>query len=467
MHMAPTQQTSSTESIDPICGLSTARGLGGIAIIRMSGGSSILSTVAPLFRLRNRTIRIDELKARYQYCLDFVDDSNGEIIDDVLMSYFPAPKSYTGEHLIEVSCHGSMFIVEKILSILYRVGLRAAKPGEFTYRAYLNGKLDLAQAEGIGELIHAQSDSQWQAAKSLARGQLSKTINELANNLLKALAILEAKIDFPEEHDVARSEFIQVEESAELSRRECLRLIATFQSSKVALQGLSVVIIGLPNVGKSTLLNTLLDSDRAIVSEIPGTTRDYIEEKFVIDGRMFRLIDTAGIRAAASPIERHGIERSLSLAKDADVIVFLASPDQDSSEQQALLDSMAKNCKILKLASKADLGDLSFGSKDWIQVSAKTSVGYDHLKQALVEVHDTHLSSIRNQSFIASARHFEALTVTINKLDKCIFLLRNSGDVELAAFELKDAARSLEEVIGRIEPDNILEKIFGDFCVGK
>jgi tRNA modification GTPase len=448
----------------PIAALASGSEPAAVALIRMSG-KGCFDLIKDLIRTKGKAT----LAERQMRLCDFLDPKTGEIIDEPMISIFNGPRSFTGEDSAEVYCHGSPYIISSILKILYSAGFRQADPGEFTRRAFLNGKLDLTAAEGIKELVEAQSHQQWLAARQLATGTLKLSIDSLRKLTIEAMAYLEAQIDFPEEGDTADVGVSDVEIRVNKVEAEIARLIATYESGKVASHGLSFVLMGSPNSGKSTLMNHLLGQDRAIVTDIPGTTRDYLEESCQLKGRLIRIIDVAGIRDTNEKVESMGVERAKELAKNADIIAFLSpSDDLNDSDYANMWLNDEFDGKAIKLATKCDLQS-SDSKKDssWINISCKTGDGIDALVNKLVSMVDEHVGQIKEGAFITSARHAAALDSAQDSLINFKLAVAENVGEELLAFELQGVNRALKSIIGEVDSEDILDKIFSQFCVGK
>lgn len=459
---------------EPIAALSSARGASGVAIIRVSGALSH-SLLLPLIKFKSERPyeKIDFAKL---YLCDLVDNisdpKNSEIIDEPMVVFFKGPRSYTGEDSAELHLHGGPYIVERTLKLLYRAGFRAAEAGEYTRRAFLNGKMDLTTAEGIRELANAGSHQQWLAARSLATGKLAGKIEDLRDTLMGAMAWLEARIDFPDEGETSEIELKEVEKRVGDVKKALLTLEETFDSGRVATSGLKVALFGEPNAGKSTLMNKLLGENRAIVTEIAGTTRDYLEEPCLIKGRLIRLIDTAGVRSGdeVGKVEKIGIERSFEIAKDSDIVLYLCPSDSEKPETVSEWIKEVSNEDFFKLATKSDL--LKENSPSWIdssfmKISCDSDEGLDELKDIICQKVDDLVGKLKDEVFITSARHKEALKNAHAFIDKFYEVKSEGGYEEMLAFELQEAARCLQSVIGEVASDDILGVIFSSFCVGK
>jgi tRNA modification GTPase len=444
----------------PIAALASGSGPGAIGVIRISG-QNCWNHVAHL-------LPSSKLPTEREACLrTFRDQNNHENIDDVILTFFKGPKSFTGQDTIELSCHGGPYIIQRILTALYQNGIRPAAPGEFTKRALLNGKLDLTAAEGIKDLVEAQSRQQWIAGRQLISGKLKNEINHLRLEVIQVMAYLEAMIDFPDEGDTSHIKMSHVLTKLTPVEKTLSKLSSTFNSGKIASQGLRVGLTGAPNAGKSTLLNTLLDKNRAIVSDIAGTTRDYIEESCLIDGRLIRLIDTAGIRDTTDPIEAEGIRSAREILESVDAIIAL-EPVDESVENQNYMRDFLKSMKgpVIWIRTKADLNENNQNMNQF-SISAKTGAGIESLKAQLKSLVDHHTGSLDEHPFLTSQRQTSAILsaqVALEQFNRQINL--NAGP-EILAFELQAAVKSLGSVIGDVSSEDILDKIFSEFCIGK
>lgn len=456
---------SLSEDETPICALSSGRNEAAVSIIRISGNKchELKST---LFDLKS-----DSLKYWKLHRCNIVDrqPDDVQIVDDILVAFFKGPKSFTGQDSIEIYCHGGPYIISRILTLLNKNGVRLALPGEFTKRGFLNGKFDLTEAEGIKELIHAASHHQWLAASKLASGSLKDSIDKLRTELIGAMAYLEARIDFPDEKETDDVTLDEVYSRVLEVQKRLLRLKDSYESGRVAKDGLKVVILGAPNQGKSTLLNYLIQKNRAIVSETPGTTRDYIEESCLIRGRMIRIFDTAGIRTTDDDIERTGVELSKDLYHQADLVLLLHATDtsEEQIHEMDRLISQWPDKNIVKIRTKSDLGKPSWPCDDFISLSCKTKEGIDGLYSKIASIVDDTVADIYQSEFICNERHKLSVDNALEGIEK--FLVGHEDGLfdECLAFELLQVARSLEAIVGVTDNEDILDKVFGDFCIGK
>lgn len=402
----------------------------------------------------------------------FLDPETKELIDDAMVVFFKAPHSYTGEDSAELHLHGSPFLVRKALKALQRVGFRLAEPGEFTKRAYLNQKLDLVASEGVSNLIASSSEQEWFSAKYLLEGKLQNHIKGLHSKLLEVMAYLEAQIDFPDEEDVSdltikslKNRSIKVLESID-------ELVSSYENGKITSEGLKVALIGPPNAGKSSLMNEFLQKERAIVTATPGTTRDYLEERCLLKGRLISLVDTAGLRQTQDLIEKQGVAKAKEVAKEVDLILFLFPEDQSEEEFRKFDEAISqlKELSHIKLITKSDLGLRSnFWSheKDLISISCKSKENLDLLTDTIVKKIDRHTNAFKSQVSITSTRHLGLLEEASRRLGKFIQDLDKENYEEILAFELREINELLSKIVGTIHTDDLLGEIFSSFCIGK
>ena len=496
-------QQSPIHNSETIIALATPSGIGAIGVIRLSGPDAI--------NIVNQVFAGKDLSIQPSHTIHFgtIRDGN-QLLDEVLISLFIGPKSYTREHVIEISTHGSAFIIESIIKLLIRKGARPANPGEFTLRAFLNGQLDLSQAEAVADLIASNSQASHQVAMQQMRGGFSGELQHLRDQLIHFASMIELELDFGEE-DV---EFANREDLKGLIyqiNRILHRLIQSFEQGNVMKNGVPVVIAGKPNVGKSTLLNALLNEERAIVSEIAGTTRDTVEDEMIIGGLRFRFIDTAGIRDTEDIIEAKGVERTHEKIKQAKLIIYLVDPEQDVQEIESQITYLKElEIPFLTVVNKKDLvssewekelsvvsyqlseGDeLAVGSyqltdelsvdsyqlagkgerqvkKDnkIIFISAKNKIGIEDLKSSILDKVNLHKINT-DDVLISNIRHLEALQKTEESLNRVLLNIDNPITSDFLASDIKQALYYLGEITGQVTTDDLLETIFSKFCIGK
>lgn len=450
---------------DIICAIATGTG-GAIGVIRISGNGTIALT--------DKIFSKDVTKAK-PYTLHYgeIADSNGKTIDQVLLSVFHAPHSYTGEESVEISCHNSPFILQTIMQLLFSHGARQAEAGEFTQRAFLNGKLDLSQAEAVADLIASTNAATHRMAMSQMRGGFSKQLTQLREQLLHLTTLVELELDFSEQ-DVEFADRSQLLTLSQEISSHIQRLADSFQAGNALKNGIPVAIIGAPNVGKSTLLNTLLHEERAIVSDIQGTTRDLIEDVIQIQGVTFRFIDTAGIRRTKDQIEKMGIERSMQAAERAQIIILLTEPNIPFPELR-----LKEEKPVLRVINKCDknLPSSSFlyhktTSENLIHISAITGDGIQQLQKALIK--EANIPQLtENDTIITNLRHHQSLTRALQSINRVIEGLRQDTvetyiPTDLLAQDLRECLHHLGTITGgTISSDEVLASVFRNFCIGK
>jgi tRNA modification GTPase len=448
---------------DTIAAVSTAWGESGIAIIRLSGPDSVLLADG-LFKSRSTLAESPARSMRYGHILD----PTGEFIDEVLAVRFKAPHSYTGEDMAEIHCHGGTMAARKTLEKLVELGARHAEPGEFTRRAFLNGRIDLAQAESVLGIIRARSDKALSSAARSLRGELSTSVRNLRERLLHLSAILEASFDFPEE-DVPLPQMPEIVPDLERLRTEAESLFQRCRDGQILREGIRVAIVGCPNVGKSSLLNALLQESRAIVTSIPGTTRDVIEAVLTHAGVPIRLVDTAGIRQPSDLIEEAGIAQTLAAVKESDIKLWVLDGSRPFGPEDRLVEEQLQGERLLVLVNKTDLSqalDLDrFESLHpgirCLLVSAKTGKGIDQLKEEIVR--SVSSGGILEEACNASARQVEELRTASALLAEAL----QAGSLDLAANCLRDCRLALERFLGISADADLLDLIFSQFCLGK
>lgn len=448
---------------DTIIALSTPPGSGAIGVIRLSGPEAITIT--------NSVFGGKDLTKQQSHTLHFglIKDEN-IIIDEVVASLYVGPKSYTKENVVEISCHGSNYIIQQILNLLIKKGARAAKPGEFTLRAFLNGSLDLSQAEAVADLIASDSKASHDVALQQMRGGFSNELKDLREQLIHFASMIELELDFGEE-DVEFANRDQLKALTLKINSVLHRLISSFEMGNVLKHGVPIVIAGKPNVGKSTLLNALLNEERAIVSDIAGTTRDTIEDELNINGIIFRFIDTAGIRETADIIEAKGVERTLERMKQAKLIIYMVDALQTPDELEEQLRDLQKiDIPYLAVVNKADLFNdqqkVEFAKREVLFLSAKENIGVEELKIALLA--KVNLLSINtSETLVSNIRHLEALKNTEIALVNVLNNIDNPVTSDFLAMDIKQALHYLGEITGTVTTDDLLENIFSKFCIGK
>ena len=442
----------------PICANSTQPG-GAVCIIRVSGDNAISITNRMFRSARNKDLT---LVAGYTVHFGEIVDVDGTVVDDVLVIVYCAPRSYTGEETTEIMCHGSAYIVQRIIEMLIAQGCRLARPGEFTERAFMNGKMDLSQAEAVADLIAASNAASHRLAMSQMRGGFSKELSRLRSQLLEMTSLLELEIDFSEE-DVEFADRQQLLTLAEDIHHVIGHLIDSFRTGNAIKNGVPVAIIGPTNVGKSTLLNRLLHEDKAIVSDIHGTTRDTIEDTINIQGITFRFIDTAGIRQSDDEIEQMGIERTWKKAQDAEIVLVVSD-----NESTTVDDTLLEGKTVIKVYNKADIVNYPTlpSSFDTIAISAKQGTNIDRLEQMLVDA--THINKVEDSDIIVTnVRHVEALQKAHEAITKVEQQISEGTSGDIISLDLHACIDALAEIVGDVTNEDTLQSIFSRFCVGK
>ena len=459
---------------DTIAAISTAIGEAGISVIRISGKDAI-KIADKVFKGKRKLEEVKTHTAHYGKIVD----ASGKVVDYVVATVFRAPHSYTGEDTVEISCHGGIFVTRKVLETILEAGARLAQPGEFTKRAFLNGKIDLSQAEAVADLIRSATDLAYQSSLSQLEGSISNKIKKMRDDLINLCSLVELELDFADED----LEFVDKPELAKKIKdaiSEIDELIETFKFGKIYREGIKVVIAGKPNAGKSSLLNALLNENRAIVSDIPGTTRDIIEESLNIEGVLFRVIDTAGLRETYDIIEQEGVKRAEEQLKKSDMILLVIDSTDDIDEEDIRIYHRVLNLAVNELKkcivvfNKVDLlngkqikNEKILGDFPVVYISALTGQGLDKLKKLMVE--QSFLGTNRTDAsvVITNVRHRDALLKAKQSLQYALRSLEEGMSGDLVAVDLRAGLNHLGEIIGEVTTDDILNNIFSKFCIGK
>jgi tRNA modification GTPase len=447
---------------DTIAALATPHGFGAIAVIRLSGKEAIAITESVFF---TKTLKPKPLHNKASHTAHFgVIADKDLIIDEVLVTLFKAPTTYTGEEIVEISCHGSVFIQQHILQLLFKQGARPAQAGEFTLRAFLNGKLDLSQAEAVADLIASNSASSHQVAMQHMRGGFSSKIAVLRENLLNFASLIELELDFSEE-DVEFADRSDLKKLVHTILTIIEKLILSFDLGNVIKHGVPVAIVGKPNAGKSTLLNVLLDDERAIVSEIPGTTRDTIEDELIIDGVLFRFIDTAGLRTTTDVIEQIGVNKAFEVIKKSAIIIYL-------QQELKVIEEHIGTSQLVVVGNKIDFENVDTLKKEFQTIenitfiSAKEKNNIEELKQKLVSLFDTRTVNTTD-TIVTNSRHVSSLNKAFAALSKVNEGLATNIQSDFLALDIRYALEALGEITGQVTNDDLLGNIFSKFCIGK
>lgn len=456
---------------DTITAISTAMGEAGIGIVRISGKQAIEIWNKIFILKENKTI--NKIEARKIY-YGFIRDRNGMIIDEVITFIMQAPNSYTTEDVVEIQCHGGLISVRKIMDTVLSLGARMAEPGEFTKRAFLNGRIDLSQAEAVIDVIKAKTDTSLNVAVQQLEGELSIEIRKNTGLLLDALAHIEASIDFPE-HDIEDITQSNIYEIICKVKEQIKKLLDSFYEGKIVRDGLATAIVGKPNVGKSSLLNVLLKQNRAIVTDVPGTTRDIIEEYINIGSILLKLIDTAGIRETVDIVEKLGVERTIEAIYEADLVLFVCDISEQLTQQDEEILERIKNKKTLIIANKIDKGvnqDLEklkerFGEESIIPMSVLNKTGLDQLETMIKKLIFNGKVETNHKKLITNIRHKNQLAKAYDAINRVLDAIEDGIPIDLLTVDIRETWSNLGEIIGETVNEDIINEIFTKFCIGK
>ena len=446
-----------------IAAIATSMGSGGIGIIRISGDEALNIINKVFVPVKKGEIKPFTLK------LGQIIDENKNVVDQVLVSYFKAPKSYTGENVCEINCHGGNVAVNRVLELVLQNGATLAEGGEFTKRAFLNGKLDLTQAEAVIDLINSKSEREGKASIKQLEGKLGNEIRAIKDEIISLLADIEANIDYPEYEDIEDVRREKIEAILEKQIKSLQELEDSFESGKILKNGIMTAIVGKPNVGKSSLLNMLLKEERAIVTEIAGTTRDTIEECVTIKGITLRLIDTAGIRETEDVVENIGVEKSKNALKNAELVLFLLDGSKGFlPEDEEILREIGNKNHIV-LINKIDLEckNIELENKNIVRISAKTGEGIKELEEKIEEMFNLNKLETENEFIVTNIRHKDLLNKARNGLKEAKETVVSGLPIDMISINIKTAIESLGEILGESVSEDVLNKIFEKFCVGK
>ncbi|MCC7301871.1 MAG: tRNA uridine-5-carboxymethylaminomethyl(34) synthesis GTPase MnmE [Bacteroidia bacterium] len=458
---------------DTIIAIATPHGQGAVAMLRLSGQDA-LYYCTEVFKLPGK--KPVDVSVFYPNTIHYGEIWTGEILlDEVMLAVYKEPKSYTGEDVVEIFCHGSLYIQQELLMLFTEQGARLAEPGEFTFRGFMNGKFDLSQAEAVADLIASHSATSHQVAMSQVRGGFSQKISVLRENLVNFASLVELELDFSEE-DVEFADRGDLKNLVESIIRIIQKLADSFEMGNVIKNGIPVVIVGKPNAGKSTLLNALLEEEKAIVSELPGTTRDVIEDEMIIDGVVFRFMDTAGIRESEDEIERLGVQRTFAQMERSTIVIYLFDVREVKAEElKQIMEEINDHTKkghVLLVGNKMDLADEERVRKEYemfpgiVFISAREKSGLDELKMHLVNVFDTRALQVP-ETVVTNVRHVQALRAAGESLHKVSEGLNQQRSGELLASDIRTALHQLGLITGEVSTEELLDNIFGKFCIGK
>ena len=445
---------------DTIAAISTALGVGAISIIRVSGNES-LNIVNKIFdrdltNVKSHTIHYGHIVEK------------DEIIDEVLVSVMLAPRTFTTENVVEINCHGGINATNKVLSLVLTNGARLAEPGEFTKRAFLNGRIDLTEAEGIMNLIESETDTAREMAIKQLTGSVSTRISNLRQHLADIISNIEVNIDYPEYEDIEVLTDDKILPAIIDIKQELKEIIENAETGKLINSGINIGIIGKPNVGKSSLLNTLLEENKAIVTDIEGTTRDIVEGKFNLNGIVCHIIDTAGIRHTDNIVEKIGVNKSLEIIDKADLIIFMLNNNEKMTSDEISLLAKIKNKKHIIVINKVDLENkLSLDDENTIRISIKENQGIDKLKQRISDMFNLDEIKTKDMTYLSNARSIALLNRSLNIIKETIANLENATPIDIAEINLKECWETLGEIIGETYTDELIDEIFSRFCLGK
>jgi len=449
---------------DTICAISTTLGVGAISIIRVTGNDAI-QLVNKIFKGKDLT-KVDSHTINYGFIVD-----NRETIDEVLVSIMKAPRTYTKEDLVEINCHGGIATTNKILEMLLNNGCRLAEPGEFTKRAFLNGRIDLIEAESIGDLINSETDKSRTLSLNGVTGNITNMINNLRKKLVGISANIEVNIDYPEYEDaiVLTNELIKPEILN--IKQELEKILKESENGKLIKKGIDVAIVGKPNVGKSSLLNTLLEEEKAIVTNIAGTTRDIVEGKIVLNGIILNLIDTAGIRETDDLVEQIGVNKSKEIIEKSDLVILVLNNNEELTIEEKELIKSLNNKNLIVYINKNDLekqiNETEIDCKNIVNGNTKEYKNLDNLKNKIIDMFNLEELDNKNMNYLSNARQISLVKQSLNSINNCLEQIENNIEIDLLAIDIKETYDLLGEIIGSTYKDELLDEIFANFCLGK
>lgn len=445
---------------DTIVAISTALGEGAISIIRVSGEDAI-SIVNNIFKGKDLS-KVVSHTINYGHIV-----YKDEIIDEVLVSVMKAPKTYTKEDIIEINTHGSIAVVNKIMEILLLKGCRLAEPGEFTKRAFLNGRIDLTEAEGVMDLINSETELTRKMAVNEISGKVSKLITDLRDNIVALISNIEVNIDYPEYEDIEVVTINKIKTEVKYMKEKLLEILKLSEDGKVLKDGIKTVILGKPNVGKSSLLNALLEEDKAIVTDVKGTTRDIVEGNIIVGGVKLNLIDTAGIRESNDVVEKIGIEKSLNLIDEAELVLLVLDGSEELTEEDKFLLDKTKDKKRIVIMNKDDLESNNTYNKDVIKISAKAGIGIEKIKERIKELFNVGAFLSKNLTFFTNVRQITLLKSAIESLEEVEKGINEQMEIDMIEIDLKLVWEKLGDIIGANYTEELIDNLFSRFCLGK
>ncbi len=447
---------------DTIAAISTALGVGAISIIRVSGNDSI-KIVNEIFKGKDLS-KQNTHTIHYGYIVD-----NEKIIDEVLVSIMKSPKTFTKEDIVEINCHGGIATTNKVLELVLNKGARLAEPGEFTKRAFLNGRIDLIEADGIMNLISSKTDKARQLSINQLSGKVSNNIAYLREELIKIISNIEVNIDYPEYEDIEVLSNEKILPSIQLLKQKLTTIIKESEDGKLINEGINVGIIGRPNVGKSSLLNSLLEENKAIVTDIEGTTRDIVEGTITLNGVVLNIIDTAGIRKTDNIVEQIGVEKSYEIIDKSDLIIFVLNNNEELTQEDLELYQKIQNKEHIIVLNKIDLEqkiNLDNIKEDIIKISLKNN-NADLILNKITEIYNLDKLEIKDQTYLSNARNISLLKKSLNNINNSITHIENNSPIDIVELELKESWNTLGEIIGKTYTDELLDQLFSRFCLGK
>ena len=445
---------------DTIVAISTAMGEGAISIIRVSGSDAI-DIINSIYKGKDLT-KVDSHTINYGHII-----YNDEIIDEVLISVMRAPRTYTTEDIIEINTHGSIAVVNKIMEILLLKGCRLAEPGEFTKRAFLNGRIDLTKSEGVMDLINSETELTRKMAINQISGNVSKLITDLRDDIVALISNIEVNIDYPEYEDIEVVTINRIKDEVSVMKNKLLNILKLSEDGKILKDGIKTVILGKPNVGKSSLLNALLEEEKAIVTDVKGTTRDIVEGSIIVGGVKLNLIDTAGVREFTDIVEKIGIEKSISLIDEAELVLLVLDASEELSEEDKFLLDKTKDKKRIVIMNKTDLNSNNSYDEETIMISAKNNVGIDDIKEKIKKLFNVGAFLNKNLTFFTNARQIALLKSAIESLEEVENGVLEQREIDMIEIDLKLVWERLGDIIGANYTEELVDNLFSRFCLGK
>ena len=445
---------------DTIAAISTAQGVGAISIIRISGTEAI-DLVNKIFDKNIKNAKSHTI--HYGHIID-----KNEIIDEVLVSIMKAPKTFTREDIIEINCHGGIISTNKVLELLLTKGARLAEPGEFTKRAFLNGRIDLVEADGIMNLIEAKSEKARKMSINQLTGNVSSVIKNIRKSLVDIISNIEVNIDYPEYEDIEVVTNTKIKKDIEQLKERLQELIKEAENGKLLKEGINIGIVGRPNVGKSSLLNLLLEEEKAIVTDIEGTTRDTVEGKIIINGIVCNIIDTAGIRETDNIVEKIGVNKSKEIINSSDLVILILNNNEPLQEEDKKLLEIVKNKNHIIVVNKIDLeSKINLDEANYIKISAKDKKGIEEIKNKIVKMYNLEQIETEDMTYLSNARSISLLNQSLIKIEESLEHIKSDAPIDIVELSIKEAWNLLGSIIGETYSDELVDEIFSRFCLGK